>query len=347
MKFFRVSTAAVSLLFILGASTVFGQHQIVCSGKAAGGYAAFPDLCRLTNGELLCVFYSGYGHVSTPNDRWPKGGRIMAVRSSDNGRGWSAPGVIMDTARDDRDPSVACLKDGTLLLNWFTLQSDRVAILLARSVDGGKTWSAPVPLQLDSEYPFACSSPVRRLSDGSLILGLYHEDGKKGLAFGATVKSYDDGKTWKDLALIGAKSGINLDAETDIVPLRNGNLLAALRSSTVEMHHAESTDRGKTWGPVHSFGFRGHCPYILRHSTGVLLLAHRLPATSLHWSNDDGKTWQGPLTIDSVGGAYPSLTELPNGEVYCVYYEEGTGSSIRGTRLRVDLRKVTVEAGAR
>ena len=30
------------------------------------------------------------------------------------------------------------------------------------------------------------------------------------------------------------------------------------------------------------------------------------------------------------------LAELEDGDVYCVYYEEGAGSSIRGIRLRVD-----------
>lgn len=34
--------------------------------------------------------------------------------------------------------------------------------------------------------------------------------------------------------------------------------------------------------------------------------------------------------------------ELPEGLVYCVYYEEGKGSSIRGVRLRVDTKGVTV-----
>jgi hypothetical protein len=48
--------------------------------------------------------------------------------------------------------------------------------------------------------------------------------------------------------------------------------------------------------------------------------------------------WQ----IDSVGGAYPSLLELPNGLVYCVYYEEGQGSSIRGVQLRVSKEGVEV-----
>ena len=219
----------------------------------------------------------------------------MAVRSTDNGKTWSKPVVAIDTDLDDRDPSVACLKDGTLLLNWFTLQKNQAAVLLARSTDNGKTWSEPVQLKLDSPYSFACSSPVRQLADGSLILGLYCEDEKAKKTFGATVRSNDGGKTWKDLAYIGEKADIYLDAETDVVPLKDGKLLAALRSSKVDMHYAVSEDSGKTWGPVKSFGFKGHCPYFLRHSSGVILLGHRVPATSLHWTADEGKTWNGPV----------------------------------------------------
>jgi len=266
----------------------------------------------------------------------------MAVRSTDNGKTWSKPVVAIDTDLDDRDPSVACLKDGTLLLNWFTVHENQAAVMLARSTDNGQTWSEPVQLKLDSPYSFACSSPVRQLADGSLILGLYCEDEKAKKTFGATVRSSDGGKTWKDLAYIGEKADIYLDAETDVVPLKDGKLLAALRSSKVDMHYAVSEDSGKTWGPVRSFGFKGHCPYFLRHSSGVILLAHRVPATSLHWTADDGKTWNGPVKIDTVGGAYPSMVELPDGLVYCVYYEEGKGSSIRAVRLRVDTKGVAV-----
>ena len=49
------------------------------------------------------------------------------------------------------------------------------------------------------------------------------------------------------------------------------------------------------------------------------------------------------MQIDTVNGAYPSMVELPDGLVYCVYYEEGKGSSIRGARLRVDAAGVRVE----
>ena len=64
----RGITWAFALPLLL-ASTAAAQHPIVPSGESAGGYAAFPDVGRLRNGDLYCVFYSGYGHVSTPNDK--------------------------------------------------------------------------------------------------------------------------------------------------------------------------------------------------------------------------------------------------------------------------------------
>ncbi len=272
---YRIPPSAAISISLLFATTVSAQQQIVCSGEAAGGYAAFPDVCRLPDGELLCVFYSGYSHVSTPRAQWPKGGRILSVRSRDDGRTWGKPAVIMDTVEDDRDPSVACLHDGTLLLDWFTIHQGRPVVWFARSTDQGRTWGRPAMLDVKSPYGFACSSPVRELPDGSLILGLYHEDPKKNLAFGATVKSCDGGKTWRDLATIGERAGVYLDAETDVVPLPGGKFLAALRSSKTDMHFADSSDGGKSWGPVRSSGFHGESPYFLRHSSGTVLLAHR------------------------------------------------------------------------
>jgi serine/threonine protein kinase len=69
----------------------------------------------------------------------------------------------------------------------------------------------------------------------------------------------------------------------------------------------------------------------------------RLREAALDWTADEGKTWRGPVQIDTVWGAYPSLVELPDGQVYCVYYEEGKGSGIRWVQLRVGTKGVTVE----
>ena len=82
-------------------------------------------------------------------------------------------------------------------------------------------------------------------------------------------------------------------------------------------------------------GFPGHCPYFLRTNDDVILLAFRLPDTSLRFSRDEGKTWSDNVLIDEVIGAYPSMVNLPDGSVLVVYSEEGQGSSIRARRFRV------------
>ena len=313
-----------------------GSHHLVISrGEAAGSYQAFTDICRLTNGDLFCVFYAGYGHVSLPRNDWPKGGRICSVRSKDEGRTWSAPRILFDGPSDDRDPHVAQMRDGTMLCSFFTYrpQPDGKVLCdtcLVASRDGGETW-ATEPQVVAPGWP--SSAPVRELPDGTRLLGVYREDG--ATAYGGVLRSTDGGKSWSAPIPIGKGSGVRLDAETDVVRLKDGTLYAALRGDRVSMHFATSRDDGLTWSPVKDFDFPGHCPHFTRLGTGEILLTHRLPLTSLHISRDEGQTWQGPHQIDSTGGAYASTVELKDGSVLVVYYEEGAGSAVRARRFKL------------
>lgn len=313
--------------------------QVISRGEAAGSYQAFPDICRLKNGDLLCVFYAGYAHVSLPTNRFPNGGRICMTRSTDEGQTWSAPEILHDSPLDDRDPHVAQLSDGTILCTFFTYEIvhqdglgrvARCSTYLVASRDGGRTWDSKARVVAEG---WPSSAPVRELSNGLLILGVYHEDGTT--AYGGVVRSNDHGKTWSKPIPIGKGSGVRLDAETDVILLKDGVLYAALRSDTTNMHFATSLDLGLTWGPVRDIGFRGHCPHFTRLSSGEILLSHRLPNTALHVSRDEARTWLGPYEIDTTIGAYPSTVELKDGSVLIAYYEEGQGSAIRVKRFRL------------
>jgi sialidase-1 len=304
----------------------------VCRDAGAGGYEAFPDVCRMSDGQLMAVFYAGYGHVALPNEQLPKGGRICYCTSSDEGHTWTPAEILYDGPDDDRDPSIVQLKDGRLICNFFSLRKATepgkrwtgLGTWIVSSDDQGKTWSEPRQL-FDSYY---CSSPVREFSDGRLILGLYRE--LPETAAGAVGISDDGGKTWKSVDI--DNGGYRLDAETDVIELADGTLYAAQRA---EMCFSVSKDRGDTWSVSEPMGFPGHCPYFLRTEDGTILLAHRVPATSLHFSRDECSTWSENIPIDSVGGAYPSMVNLKDGSVLIVYYEEGAGSSIRCKRLRM------------
>lgn len=324
-----IVTLAVS---VQGDQTSSPAHWFVCQDAGAGGYEAFPDVCRLQDGRLMCVFYAGYGHVALPSPALPRGGRISYSMSSDEGASWSPAQTLYDGPDDDRDPSITQLKNGRIICNFFSLRPgtegrpyDGQGSWMIASDDQGKTWSSPRQIS-KSHY---CSAPIRELSTGRLILGLYTENAKNSQ--GSVVFSDDGGETWQPEVLID-NGGIRLDAETDIIELKDGRLFAAQRP---QMCYAISTDRGASWTVSKPLGFAGHCPYLLRTPGDVILLAFRVPNTSLRFSRDECQTWSDNVVIDEVGGAYPSLVNLRDGSVLVVYYEEGAGSSIRARRFRV------------
>lgn len=315
----------------------------VCQDAGAGGYEAFPDVCRRQDGQLFCVFYAGYAHVSLPSAELPRGGRICYCTSADEGRTWSPPQILFDGDHDDRDPSIAQLRDGRLACNFFSLARpnqpgvpyDGLGSFIIFSGDGGKTWTPPHGIAGREYY---CSSPVRELSDGRWILGLYHQE--QGMPGGAITISEDGAKTWlKPTRIDGA--GQKLPAETDVIELKDGHLFAALRGDgEQQMCYSISRDHGRSWSHAKPIGFLGHCPYLHRTVDGIILLGHRQPATSLHYSLDQTKTWSPNVRIDSMSGAYPSMVNLKDGTVLVVYYEEGPGSSIRAKRFRATAKGI-------
>jgi len=215
----------------------------VCTDAGAGAYEAFPDVCRLSDDRLMAVFYAGYGHVALPNEQLPMGGRISYCISDDEGRTWSDAQVLYDGPDDDRDPSIVQLKNGQLVCNFFSLRkTDQpgkrwtgLGSWMVTSNDLGRTWSEPKQITAEAY----CSAPIRELSDGRLILGVYRET--QGSANGGVVLSDDDGKTWSEVIDID-NGGIRLDAETDIIELKDGTLYAAQRPA---MCFSVSRARGK------------------------------------------------------------------------------------------------------
>ncbi|MGQ9801387.1 MAG: sialidase family protein [Candidatus Saccharicenans sp.] len=311
-----------------------GQDFIyVCEDAGAGGYEAFPDVCQLADGRLMVVFYAGYDHVSLPDKDHPLGGRICYSISKDDGRTWSPAAILYDGPDDDRDPSIMQLDDGRLLCNFFSLRRkdkgwEGLGSWMVISDDMGKTWSPPALIVSD----YYCSSPVRQLPDGRLLLGLYRQTGSE--SHGAVTISQDGGKTWSCPVDID-NGGYPLDAETDVIMLKNGSLYAIQRSRGESMCYSESGDGGRSWSVSKPVGFPGHCPYLLHTPAGIIVLAHRLPGTSLHYSLDEARTWSENIIIDRVIGAYPSMVNLKDGSVLVVYYEEGVGSNLRARRFRL------------
>jgi len=220
------------------------------------------------------------------------------------------------------------------LCNFFSLRPKEgggwsgLGSWLIESSDGGVTWSEP--RCISAEY--YCSAPIRERAGGALILGLYQE--VKTDAGGAVTLSEDGGRTWSSPIDI-PNGGLRLDAETDTIELMGGRLYAAQRTAKESMRYSISEDGGKTWSVSKPMGFPGHAPYLHRTDNGIIVCAHRLPKTSLHYSLDEAQTWSENVFVDRrFHGAYPSMVNLKDGSVLIVYYEEGDGSSIRTRKFR-------------
>ncbi len=366
------------------------NFTIVATHGPAGPYCAFPGVCRLPDGRLICVYYNGVasGHVTWADQR-EKCGAVAYVTSADEGRTWSKPAMLLDTDRDDRDPNISVLKDGRVILAYFQLVAgaDRVlkgdGVYIAE-IDGNMKASIPRKLQHDA----GGGGPLRDFGGGLLMLGSYHFDQPY------VIRSGDNGRTWQVFAI--PNGGKHLDAETDIIRLEyaapdsytSDSFYAVMRGSKCNGHFSTSTD-GKNWTVAKDIGFPLDCPELHRvelsgdgmespnprdgqdsplitvqgldnsrkASSGnregpvlskgkrppthsAILLTHRVPATALHYSLDECRTWHGPIVVDTVGGAYPGFVTLKDGSVLIVYYEEGKESNIRCRRFTVTTKGI-------
>jgi sialidase-1 len=329
-----------------------------------GGYQAWPDLARLQDGRLMCVFYNGADNDAvqgTPNSpQFPNAGRIDYSISSNSGYSWTAPQTLYDGPADDHDASITQLKDGRLIVNFFKdyyegytgRYTGLSGTMVMTSDDLGKHWSTPREV---CPSPYVTSSPICEISTpaGSrLILPLYHYTGGGSDTYGAAGISDDRGATWSrpvtiPLPLPGSNVPTYLPAETSVLQLKeDGSLFAAERSpGDQRMCFSTSTNFGDTWSVSEPFDFSGQCPYLHRAPNGVVLLAYRNdPArrTSLRYSSDRCQTWSDEVVVDSVIGAYPSIVDLEDGSQLIAYYEDfgyheggGFGSDIRIRRCRV------------
>lgn len=323
----------VSLVLITVASAVFGREaqilgrQVVC--REPGRYLGWPTLCRRANGEMLVVFSGDRDAHVCP---W---GKVQLVRSTDDGRTWSAPETVCNAQIDDRDAGLTELADGTLLLNWFT--STEFADWSERIQTA--SWGTEEEKIRGKKYLelWRTMSPEKV----KLMLGCW------------TRRSTDGGRTWETPVRQAGTRPHN------VLGLRDGRVLAigmvydrpGLRSPLGEVPIVEgpacevSEDGGKNWRelarvpvPADVDQHHLHEPHALELSDGRIIALYRYqkqPKSGYShagesWqteSSDGGRTWS-TLHRTGIHGYPPHLIQLRDGRVLCAYAKRLPG--VRG-----------------
>lgn len=323
---------------------------LICAGFTAAadfpnqvltqGLGYFPVAIPLKNGDVLAVIRGGAPHVGVK-------GRLDLIRSTDKGKTWSAPWTAVDEPYDDRNPAMGQLKDGTIILAYAILsgydesglrlkggRSDRVfdGVYLIFSKDNGKTWSKPV--RDPAIYNFYANkghiSPygkIIQLPNGDVLMAVYFEffDARGNQSY--IFRSKDGGKSWGEPVLLGEHFN-----ETGIVALKDGRLLAAMRSEKGgHIAITESTDQGKTWSKPNQLTADNEHPadlIQLRDGRVLMVYGQRNAPRGVHaMVSPDGRTWDKSKRIvlsDSAPNGdcgYPSSVEVGNGKVVTVYYQ--------------------------
>jgi hypothetical protein len=340
-----VSAASPEIRFAVDQARIGARTKpdVIVARRTATRNTYFPTAATVKNGDIVVVYYDSPDHVSAT-------GRISIVRSRDQGRTWSAPAVVVDGPNDERDPNIVETARGTWLVSYFESDASKSptsqGVLVTRSTDEGKTWSAPARAATTLRGA-ATSAKIVQTDNGDLLLPLYGAAPGGADAVAAVIRSADDGLTWppEGEATMASAPGVNF-VEPALGYLGGGRLLAMVRTEGAERaaFESHSLDGGRTWSAATRTTLIAQASDLLPVVEGEkTLLVHTWGDTSgrfgdsrptvmqvirfrefpqARWTDEPRLLHQGHCWSDE---GYPSSVRLRDGRVLTVYYDACAG----------------------
>ena len=284
------------------------EHGILYSrgNDTLFGYFGWPTVAKLDSRTLL-VGASGFRtqHIDPF-------GKTTLFRSNNAGRSWEEPFILNDSPIDDRDVGVTALRDGRVLVSWFsqdtrifafpppTLPKPKVRTVTTARIQRFDikpildTWDdAVVAANVGSfirirdaegnwgpriEVPVTAPHGPVELRDGRLFyVGAFafKGDGSRPLRERAALSiSADSGATWSAPTPLPVCPGEGAFCEPHSLELPSGRILVHLRNDNdFTTWQCHTDDGGKTWSEPKLLTV-GAPSHLLRHSSGAIIATY-------------------------------------------------------------------------
>ena len=306
-------------------------------------------------------------------DRWSNGGArgLGSAYSLDGGGTWTRTSVPFSrcsggTAANGgdyeraTDPWVTFAPDGTayqIALGFNSQRNGDNAILVARSTDGGRTWSNPVTLKRDGAANFNDKEAITAdPTDPRYVYAVWDRlTGNNGPTWFA--RTVDGGATWEPARNLYDPDPNSQTINNQIVALPDGTLvlffteIANVGAPNIRLRVMRSADKGATWSapitiaanqsigtvdPETGTGIRDGSILgsIAAGNDGTLAVAWQDSRFSgnhddiaFSRSTDGGFTWSAPLRVNGGSAAMTAPALLPavavrdDGVIGVAYYD--------------------------
>jgi len=287
------------------------EHSLplsLCAGGTAAnggdyGRASDPWVSFAPDGTAYAISISFSGDTLQPGSS----GAVLVSRSADGGATWSdAATLIKDGANafNDKESITADPTDAHFVYAvWDRLTTDNHgAAMLARSIDGGKTWQPATAIYDPGVNNQTLGNEVVVASDGTVVDVFEEIDNTSGntnsTAALRMIRSTDHGASWSAPITIAINMAVGTVDPTTGQPIRSGSGLPQMAAGPGGMLALVWEDGRFSAGDHDGIAYAS--------------------------SQDDGAHWTTPVEINSVHGTpafTPAVAILADGTVGVSYFD--------------------------